>query len=1051
MKKGLRFLAIIAVALVLSSTLILLEITNTKAQIDDFTYFIPYPADNVDDLYDLGNNSVGPGNDVNMIISMALARDGMIIYYDHWEDGYETNITTPAQVCTEVWGDGDEINGKPPNYAPGDDTLGQIKPVVLENEIALPTNPVSLSGPCNAANGYNYDGGDKLTAVGGNIAISVAAWVTPEAEELYAGSWELYPTARWGTDFIIPIGEDLSFAPPRRRGFRYTKVNIQAVEDNTLVDLDLDADGVFEAQIRLNQGEQFTQPLTDGLTVESGTILSPTLSGARIRSNHKVQTHLFTSRPQVNYEARAYSILPRDVWRNDYVAPRGEGSDFWLHNPNGSPLDVEIRDNTGGVFTLTIPADTTLPYPEQPPSPNVISSTTTGLRFTAPDGRAFYALAAVDDNQDQDWGYGLLPAADLTTQKIVGWAPGDSSTPDPLSNRSQLYITALNPTTVTVEFNNGPGSTISRSFFITPLTQIAISDTDDFDLTGAYLYSEDDEPFVAVWGQDQDAPRESPSIDVGTAIVPLPAITSQKLVDLAIDADNSGTYTWNDVITYTVLIINNARTKYNPINVTDNLESSLIYINDSTELVRSTAPTSPIPDDCGGTTCFPLDEGGILIPGGLEVLEVVSVTFRAQISAGVSSVQNAAVTGGITSTSSVTSSSTVEISVLTPAYELDKRVISPTTGIVERGGEVIYGITITSTGNMSITTLPLIDTFDSTQLEVVSVVTATPDAINPGVTSWNNLASNDLFGPFDPGETIHITVTSRVIDTSNTPGFVTITNTATISGAEGFNGSSIPPQSDSTPIMVPPSGNYIFDKRVISPPGPDFLTQAGEVVTFGLTITSTGNLTIAELSLRDTYNPDHLIFQFSDPAPNPDPPAAASTIIWDQLGPIGLAETKRLTVTYLVADPFPDGVTSTTNTASTYDVTDEGGNPLPPFTDTGTVIITVPPTDPPGGGGGDDGSGGGGGDDGSGGGGGDDDDDDDGGGGGDDTSSTDTGTGPPPTEDTPPTTSTGEEIGGVSLLPETGYRNSTNAAGLLLLTITLGVIGIIVVRFRPKN
>ncbi len=29
-----------------------------------------------------------------------------VIYYDHWEDGYEADINFPTQNTTEVWGDG---------------------------------------------------------------------------------------------------------------------------------------------------------------------------------------------------------------------------------------------------------------------------------------------------------------------------------------------------------------------------------------------------------------------------------------------------------------------------------------------------------------------------------------------------------------------------------------------------------------------------------------------------------------------------------------------------------------------------------------------------------------------------------------------------------------------------------------------------------------------------------------------------------------------------------------------------------------------------------
>ena len=49
-------------------------------------------------------------------ISIAVVADDTLIYYDHWEDGYEPNLSFPIQSSTEVWGDGDLTNGIAPGY-----------------------------------------------------------------------------------------------------------------------------------------------------------------------------------------------------------------------------------------------------------------------------------------------------------------------------------------------------------------------------------------------------------------------------------------------------------------------------------------------------------------------------------------------------------------------------------------------------------------------------------------------------------------------------------------------------------------------------------------------------------------------------------------------------------------------------------------------------------------------------------------------------------------------------------------------------------------------
>src|SRR5690606_21360318 len=93
----------------------------------------------------------------------------------------------------------------------------------------------------------------------------------------------------------------------------------------------------------------------------------------------------------------------------------------------------------------------------------------------------------------------------------------------------------------------------------------------------------------------------------------------------------------------------------------------------------------------------------------------------------------------------------------TAAFELDKRVIDPADGVANQGGLVTYQITITSTGNISITTMPLEDNYDETQMTFVSA-TPTEDSNDPvaGTTTWNDLTTT--FGPLQPNDVISVTV-----------------------------------------------------------------------------------------------------------------------------------------------------------------------------------------------------------------------------------------------------------------------------------------------------
>jgi hypothetical protein len=115
----------------------LLFILQAHAQINGFTFYIPFPADQLDDLFNLANNDNNFIDDaIVTTISVSILRNGTIVYYDHWEDGLERNLTSPTQASTQVWGDNDPSNGIPPDFA--NDVLNAGDIIVLQNNVVLP-------------------------------------------------------------------------------------------------------------------------------------------------------------------------------------------------------------------------------------------------------------------------------------------------------------------------------------------------------------------------------------------------------------------------------------------------------------------------------------------------------------------------------------------------------------------------------------------------------------------------------------------------------------------------------------------------------------------------------------------------------------------------------------------------------------------------------------------------------------------------------------------------------------------------------------------------
>lgn len=704
-----------------------------QGRIDAFTYFIPYPADQLDDQFDVGASSFNfIGDDIETTISIAVHRTGTVIYYDQWEDGLEADLTSPTQSSTAIWGDGDPSNNQGIAIPNGDNlTAGDV--IVLSNEVVVENDATGTRDP----NKVFFDGGDALTALNGAIAVTLAVWPVhgpPPSTQIrfrYAGAWELYPTNQWGTNYTIPIGQNLDGTGPNQRlGFEVVGLNVQAVQDGTTVDLDLDGDGTFEeTNLSLNYGGQLTR-------------VSGVNSGAQVRASNPVQVHVFTSDRDRTYEARAYTMVPREQWIRDYLAPRSSDGDFWFYNPNGADIQITAQTDTGS-SNFTVPAGTTRRYPVPPAG---LITTRTGVRFTSTDGD-FYGVAALDAAQDQDWGYALQPVNRLTSQALIGWGP--SHRPPPAGgNESRVYVTTLSATDIFVDFDND--GTIDRTVNVAPLTEVSITDTVDLDMTGALLYTSGT-PFVSVWGQDQDANPGAPSIDVGTSIVPLTSLAVQKTFQLVEEADCTGSITLGDTIRFRLEYLNNAAFDISEVKLQDTLSPALTYVPNSIVHRGSSVP------DATGTALF---QGSGFDAGTLGTGATADLTFDAIINNASAPITNQATASSKDVSIDDTVIVLVPTAVITPILQVNKTLIDPPGGVANVGQVVTFSLTITNTSGITITKLPIRDTFDDTYLTFRSASPVNPDVQATGVISWTDLVPT--FGVLTPTKTISLLISFTV-------------------------------------------------------------------------------------------------------------------------------------------------------------------------------------------------------------------------------------------------------------------------------------------------
>ena len=356
-------------------------------------FFVPINAHAVRNSY----------STVMSIIALAISTDNTIIWYDHWEDGYDadsSNITS-ASKKTEVWGDGNASNGCQPTIRCTDatDLLMAGTSFVIQNEVVAIRNKAV----------YKYDGGDKVAT---NFPIAITRGGYPmNPGSLLAGAMEVLDTSSWGKEFISPVGNNTVKA-----SFDFSAFLVMAKDANTTVQLrdPLDSNKLL-ATHRLNEGESRL----------FGTKISQSLI-----SDKPVQVAMITGDIDSIYESRWYSLLDVAQWSTKYVTPTGETfgrTKLVLYNPNNFTITVnmETRNRSTGAPIFLNMTVTRMNY-----ALSGYVSDDTGALVTSL--HKFLPLSITDAEQKSsngnwtmcetyDWGFPVQPLDDLTSQVLIAW------------------------------------------------------------------------------------------------------------------------------------------------------------------------------------------------------------------------------------------------------------------------------------------------------------------------------------------------------------------------------------------------------------------------------------------------------------------------------------------------------------------------------------------------------------------------------------------------------------------------------------------------------
>ena len=225
-------------------------------------------------------------------------RQWTIIYYNHWEDGYEADINNPIQSTTQIWGDSNPANGIPPGFATDVINAGNV--FILTNDVAVSGGNVRSPPPTSITVRTNSPPPRALPSAG-SIGLPAPAQHDP-----------VHPGLRyqfWGMEYRVPVGTNTASSYTM---FEYTAVAVMAGKGGAHVEVDVDGDGTYETTgITLAEGQSYLSAST-------------LVQGAGIRStDNPIQVNFLTG--DINsgqyYESRDGALLPTSLWSSDYYTP----------------------------------------------------------------------------------------------------------------------------------------------------------------------------------------------------------------------------------------------------------------------------------------------------------------------------------------------------------------------------------------------------------------------------------------------------------------------------------------------------------------------------------------------------------------------------------------------------------------------------------------------------------------------------------------------------------------------------------------------------------
>jgi fimbrial isopeptide formation D2 family protein/uncharacterized repeat protein (TIGR01451 family) len=299
-----------------------------------------------------------------------------------------------------------------------------------------------------------------------------------------------------------------------------------------------------------------------------------------------------------------------------------------------------------------------------------------------------------------------------------------------------------------------------------------------------------------------------------------------------------------DDVTFSLVVTNTGDAPADHVTVSDDLPGDgFTYVAGSTQASWPDGSSSADPSVAGSHLSW--DLGATLAPQAS-----LTLTFRMHVGmVALTQYTNAAsatvLDGGgsaLTPPSDTALFTVAKPETTSPAVSITKSLAKGQPAVVGLGEPVVYAVVVTNTGDTTLLTVPLHDTYDPTALHFVSAAPAPTDTAPSGTLDWSDLTG---VGGLAPGasSTVQLTFTAGRYDGE-------VVNTAAVLGAVDEYGDPAPDAQAAATVRI-----KLKTKLTVLKTGKDISgwpPVPGHVVNWKIVVGNAGQATLTNVVVTDT-------------------------------------------------------------------------------------------------------------------------------------------------------------------------------------------------------